>query len=238
MKLSKLLRCVATPSYRRALTRGVAAAAEHDAVLASVGPCNLVVDVGANRGQFALAARHGNPTATIVAFEPLATPAAKFRQVFATDAQVTLHEVAIGAARGSGSIHISARDDSSSLLPISSTQAALFPGTEEVGVQTVNVAPLRDYVGSEVLQRPALLKIDVQGGELVVLRSAADLLPAFAFVYVECSFVELYEGQALAHEVVAWLHDRGFVLKGIYNTAYDRHGAAVQSDFLFRNERQ
>ena len=80
---------------------------------------------------------------------------------------------------------------------------------------------------------PALLKIDVQGYELAVLAGCDSLLAAFAFVYVECSFVELYDGQALATDVVDFLSARGFALAGVYNLTYNRVGAAVQGDFLF-----
>jgi len=45
--------------------------------------------------------------------------------------------------------------------------------------------------------------------------------------------MELYKGQALADEVIAWLRERGFALNGVYNMAYDRNGKAVQADFLF-----
>lgn len=50
---------------------------------------------------------------------------------------------------------------------------------------------------------------------------------------MECSFVELYAGQALAHEVIHWLADRGFVLRGMYNPYYDHQGRSIQADFLF-----
>ncbi len=33
--------------------------------------------------------------------------------------------------------------------------------------------------------------------------------------------------------MIAWLRERDFVLKGVYNMAYDRSGKAVQADFLF-----
>ncbi|MHB8405676.1 MAG: hypothetical protein ACYDCJ_09670 [Gammaproteobacteria bacterium] len=56
----------------------------------------------------------------------------------------------------------------------------------------------------------------------------------FAWVYCECSFIELYAGQALADEVIAWLRERGFILNGVYNMAYDKTGKAVQADFLFK----
>jgi hypothetical protein len=75
--------------------------------------------------------------------------------------------------------------------------------------------------------------MDVQGYEGHVLRGCEDLLDLFSYVYVECSFVELYSGQTLAHEVIAWLHERGFALRGIYNLYYDSDGCAVQADFFF-----
>ena len=42
------------------------------------------------------------------------------------------------------------------------------------------------------------------------------LLDRFAWVTVECSFVELYAGQAFADAVIAWLRERGFRLSGVY----------------------
>ena len=153
------------------------------------------------------------PQARVISFEPLPAAAAKFRAMFAGDDRVTLHEAAIGPVPGNATIHISRRDDSSSLLPITSTQVALFPGTEEAATAIVRVAPLREFVSSEDIQPPALLKLDVQGYELEALRGCEDLLDRFAYVYAECSFVELYAGQALADEVIAWLRERGFRLR-------------------------
>jgi hypothetical protein len=45
--------------------------------------------------------------------------------------------------------------------------------------------------------------------------------------------MELYKGQALAHEVISFLEDFGFTLSGIYNLSYDKNGLAIQGDFLF-----
>jgi FkbM family methyltransferase len=220
-------------SWLRALRFGVAAGVEHLAVLRNLGTVRTVVDIGANRGQFALVARHCFPAATIVSFEPLPGPAAVYRSVFAGDGRARLVEAAIGPEPGEATIHLSARDDSSSLLPITARQTALFPGTAEAGTATIRVARLADEVGAEELAAPALLKLDVQGFELQSLAGCGDLLLRFAWVYAECSFVELYAGQALADEVIAWLRERGFRLSGVYHMAYDGEGRAVQADFLF-----
>jgi tRNA1(Val) A37 N6-methylase TrmN6 len=52
---------------------------EHARVLRTLGEVRAVVDIGANRGQFALAARHCFADARILSFEPLAGPAALWR---------------------------------------------------------------------------------------------------------------------------------------------------------------
>ena len=233
IKGGKLAAILKSPYYQRRLRRHrVAAGVEHAQVLSGLD-CRTVVDIGANRGQFALVARQCQPHAGVISFEPVPAAAAKFRAVFAGDDRVTLHEAAIGPAPGNATIHISRRDDSSSLLPITVTQVALFPGTAEVGTATVRVAPLREFVSAEDIQPPAFLKLDVQGYELEALRGCEDLLDRFAYVYAECSFVELYGGQVLADEVIAWLRERGFRLRGVHNTEYDRGGCAIQADFLF-----
>ncbi|WP_276965161.1 FkbM family methyltransferase, partial [Metallibacterium scheffleri] len=192
----------------------------------------------ANRGQFALVSRHCYPDARIVSFEPLPEPAAIFRQVFASDARVLLHACAIADKAGTTHMHVSARDDSSSLLPIGSEQTRIFPGTAEVALAQIEMRRLEDVLQRADIAAPALLKLDVQGYELQALRGCETLLDAFAWVYCECSFVELYAGQALADEVIAWLRERRFGLLGAYNMAFDHAGRAVQADFLFGRRKQ
>ena len=195
--------------------------------------CRTVVDIGANRGQFALAARHRWATARVISFEPLERPASLFRKIFSRDDFVVLHEAAIGPSDDLGTMHLSRRDDSSSLLAITSLQDAIFPGTDEVGTVNVRVAPLSVFLKADDVLAPALLKVDVQGYEIEVLRGCESLLAQFDYVYCECSYLELYKGQALAGSVIAWLAGRGFTISGVFNATYDDIGRAVQADFLF-----
>lgn len=231
-RIAKLLRLLGRKRYRTALRCGVAAAVEHEAVLRAT-KCESIVDIGANKGQFALVARMRFPDAKIYSFEPLSQPSEKYRKLFGDDPSVKLFGVAIGPASSTSQIHVSKRDDSSSLLPITKNQETLFPGTGEVRTETVRVAPLGEFLSPEELLPPALLKLDVQGYELAALTGCEQLLERFSWVYVECSFVELYGGQALAYEVIQWLAVHGFVVVGIYNVTYATDGRAIQADFLF-----
>ena len=231
-RLGKLGQAIRSRRLLQALLRHrVLAGAEHRNILSR--DLRVVVDIGANRGQFALAARRWAPKALVVSFEPLSGPAEIFRRVFSSDDQVILHQSAIGPVSAVQTMHVSARDDSSSLLPISSIQTAIFPGTGEVGIVEVRMAPLDEFMTADDLSAPAMLKLDVQGFEYDALRGCESLLHRFDRVYCECSCVELYSGQKLAQEVSDWLSVRGFKLEEVFNRAYDVHGQFVQADFLF-----
>jgi len=232
-KLRKLLGVLAQRDYRAALMRGgVAAAIEHGPLLRSL-QFNTVVDIGANRGQFSLVARHCFPDAQIHAFEPLAAPADRFRTVHGHDAAVSLHRVAIGPVASTAAMHVTAEDDSSSLLPVTDLQQSLSAGSKEIGAEQIQIEPLSARLKPEEIVAPALLKIDVQGYELQALEGCQLLLDRFSHLYIECSFVELYEGQALAADVIQFLCRESFQLSGVYNMQYDSRGKAVQADMLF-----
>jgi FkbM family methyltransferase len=232
IRLEKLAQVIRSPRLLRALASNrVLASAEHRRILTT--DLETVVDIGANRGQFALAVRQWAPKARVIAFEPLPGPASRFRKLFQGDSRVTLHRTAIGAAAGTATMHVSAADDSSSLLPISEMQERLFPGTAEVRTEVVEVGQLCDFISCDEIMPPALLKIDVQGYELETLKGCTDLIHLFDLVMVECSFMELYQGQAIASEVIRFLDQHGFILCNIHNLEYNRQGEAIQGDFVF-----
>jgi FkbM family methyltransferase len=233
LRLYKLATVCRFPSLAKAFFfHRVLAAIEHRGALSR--PLNTVIDIGANRGQFSLAVRAAAPLCTIVAFEPLNEAADTFRLIFKYDTRTRLVQAAVGEISTSRLMHVSARDDSSSLLDISPLQEKLFPGTKEVSTVTVKVGPLAEFVETKEIRAPSMLKLDVQGSELSALVGSESIISLFDYVYCECSFVELYSGQALAPEIIRWLHDRRFLLRGVFNTAFDRAGQAVQADLLFQ----
>lgn len=95
--------------------------------------------------------------------------------------------------------------------------------------------PLRrlDVCMSGPLTRPTLLKIDVQGFELEVLKGAVEILPAIDAVYVEVSYIPLYQGQPLRDDIEHFLCSVGFECVGAFND-YSHKGERIQSDLLFR----
>lgn len=233
-KVGKAMKSLRDPLFRRALRAGVSPSHEHRAMLEVLGPVRTVVDVGANVGQFTLIALRTLPGATIHAFEPLPEAACQFERVTSGQDRARLHRLALGAVETTLPIHVTARADSSSLL-VPTLQSEVYPGTHEVGEHTVRVMPLDRVLTPADIQGPALLKIDVQGYEMQVVEGCKSLLQQFDWIFAELSFVELYAGQALAHEVILWLSAQGFRLDGVYvsDMSY-QHGRTIQGDFLFK----
>lgn len=236
LRLKKLSQIVWDPFLLLALLKGAAAGMEHSMILDELY-FDFIVDVGANRGQFALIARKVFPLAKIHSFEPLEEPAQIFKKIFSDDPNIALYTCAIGREKMTATIHITKDDDSSSLLPITDAQSSMFSGSIEKETRQVAVLPLSQALGTISIPPASLLKIDVQGFELDVLQGSEDILNKFSHLYIECSFIELYEGQALAHQIISWLEQRNFILSGVHNLYYQKNGIAVQGDFLFTQKK-
>jgi FkbM family methyltransferase len=231
LRLAKLLFSLSHPQCWPALARGVAPSVEHRAVLRDLD-CDLLLDVGANRGQFSLMTRILHHACPVHAYEPLPSEAAIFQAVVGRQPGVTLHVLALGDQPGEAELHVSRQRDSSSLLPIGALQTGMFPRTEEVGTCRVLVVTLDSLPGHWAGASRALLKLDVQGFELGVLRGAREALSHCAYVYVECSEIPLYTGQALYPEVAAFLSATGFQPSKRVNEQWS-DGRLVQADHLF-----
>lgn len=81
---------------------------------------------------------------------------------------------------------------------------------EKLKLKTVRVDALFDAFA---LDGYNFLNIDLQGCELIALRSMTRLLPQFQYVYLEVNRAELYKGCALFDEVVVFMSLHGFELK-------------------------
>ncbi|MDX6767100.1 MAG: FkbM family methyltransferase [Candidatus Methylacidiphilales bacterium] len=236
-RLKKLLQLAGRPGSWAALGKTrTAAAVEHLPLLQWVRPDTLI-DVGANKGQFTLAAQLAVPNVKVIAFEPLPSEAAMFRRNFDGDTRVRLLPLALAATQGRVTLHVTDRPDSSSLLALGSAAREAYGLKPQQAIE-VEQQRLDAVISAEDLVGTSLLKIDVQGAEAMVIDGAAGLLPSIDFVYVELSFVPLYANQPLAGDIIAQLTKAGFVLRGVQNLSATRAFGPTQADFLFENARR
>ena len=78
-----------------------------------------------------------------------------------------------------------------------------------------------------------LLKLDVQGYELPVLKGAEGLLGGVHLIYTEIHIYPNYAEATRFHELFGWLVDHGFDIYGIYTTYGDADGQWTQGDAIF-----
>ncbi len=147
---------------------------------ASLREESTYVDVGTNRGQVLAQAALIAPGARLIAFEPVPALAAELRSRFPA---LDCRELALGAAEGSAEFtHFRKLDGWSGLRrspAISDERGA--PEQIEVRVSTLD----RELAAGPA---PGVVKIDVEGGELDVLRGGRETLgrarPLIVFEHV------------------------------------------------------
>ncbi|HEX5049764.1 MAG TPA: FkbM family methyltransferase [Gammaproteobacteria bacterium] len=197
---------------------------------------DLVLDVGANVGQFAREIRAFGFARRIVSFEPLSDAHRRLIEAAAGDKDWQVHpRCALGDRDGEIAINVSANSVSSSLLPMTGAHVGAAGTSAYVGRETVPLCRL-DTVADAYLAaaRHPFLKIDTQGFEWLVLDGAAQSLPRLCGVLCELSLVELYEGQHLWRDVIERLELGGLTLWNIQPGFADpRDGRTLQVDAVF-----
>lgn len=195
-------------------------------------PPAVIYDIGANIGTWTCLAKSIFPSAQVEAFEPLATHFSGFRQWTAPwPNDVRLHACALGVNEGTADMQVMSFSDASSLLPLAAAGREEF-NIQFSSVQPVPVMPLDVLVARAKLAPPDLIKLDVQGSELDVLRGGERCLTHARAVLCEVSFRPYYEGQPLFADVVAFMRERGFDLCALgESTALG--APLVQADALF-----
>jgi FkbM family methyltransferase len=194
-------------------------------------PPRVIYDIGANVGTWTLLAKAIFPAAEVHAFEPLDFHSEKFLQKTKGLHDVNLHRIALGEHKEKSVLRVTNNSDSSSVLPL--TQSGMQQWhLDTVAEVPIVMHPLDEWVSDHKLSAPDLLKLDVQGYELHVLRGAANCLRHAHAVLAEVSFGEFYKGQCRFEELSAFLGEYGYRLHALgHGTQIGR--TLLQTDALF-----
>jgi FkbM family methyltransferase len=195
-----------------------------------------VLDVGANEGQFASWIRTRLPAAELHCFEPIPHAFAQLKKWASLRTNVHAIQMAVGDTPGELEMNQhTEHTTSSSLLATSRRCETLYPFTAAQSKVQVRVVRLDDYVASlpSLPARDWLLKIDVQGFEIPVLRGALLTLSRVRACIIEISLDELYIGQSTFADVVALMSDTGLTYAGNFQQMYDADGHVIFLDAVF-----
>ncbi len=196
---------------------------------------NLVLDVGANTGQFGGSLRSLGYRGRIVSFEPLNDAFATLEKTIAGDPNWTCHNFALGDTDTVATINIAANSQSSSFLPYTERALRVEPSIAFTGTQQTTMRR-RDGI-LEAVARPAdnlYLKIDAQGYEMKILEGASGVIDRFRLVQIETSFFQVYQGEVLIADMIKHMESLGFRIVGMEPGWEDaKTGELLQADVIF-----
>lgn len=210
-----------------------------DGLLSRAG-FGLVLDVGANQGQFVSKIRELGYNGPIASFEPMQEAFRRLNAMAEQDNKLAVFNTALGASNEAREIFISGNSASSSFLPIEDMTVRAEPLTSVVGKETVQIQRLDEVAETVFALRtpgPVLLKMDTQGFERDVLEGAPATLADIDYILAECSLVPVYQGEPLVEDQIAWLRRRNFVpISMALGWSDQTTGQTYQADILFKQQ--
>jgi FkbM family methyltransferase len=192
----------------------------------------VVIDLGANEGNFTAAVLAFAPTARVLAVEPAPAARARLEARFAGEPGVTVVPKAVAERSGTATLHLTAHDHNSSLHAPRADMQALYedPGWGVVETVEVPTVTLDELAGEE---RIAVVKLDVQGAELEVLRGAGHALANTRAVLMEVTFVSHYHDDAGFQALNRRMLDAGFDLVSISEPGRTASGETTWADACY-----
>lgn len=201
---------------------------------------DLVIDVGANTGQYAKSIRRAGYRGRILSFEPLRDAWERCSVEASRDPYWALAaRVALGATQGSVRINVARNSVSSSLLPMRDAHRSAAPASSYIDTEVVEMRRLDDAARAEIERaRRPFLKIDTQGYEGEVLEGATGVRDKLQGIQLEISLTPLYEGAPALTDLLDLMARWGFVPYALLPGFIDsRSGRMLQIDGLFFRER-
>jgi len=189
-----------------------------------------IVDAGAAQGTWTRECLEVFPDANYFLVEPLEENVNFLNELRRVQPKVKVWAGALGAAAGEVGFYV--HGDQSSFFKSEYSRAAIST------TRGVEVRALDSFLEERVIQQPDMIKADVQGYEIEVLKGAEKCLESTELLLLEVSYKQIYKNAPLAHEVISYVGSKGFRIFDICTyamRAFD--GELAQSDMLFAKAR-
>jgi FkbM family methyltransferase len=194
---------------------------------------DLILDIGAARGGHTCLFRSLFPDAEIHAFEPLPQSLKILHEQISELPRISVHPIALSDRNAKTKLYWGGQNfnDSSSLLPMSSTHRRLFEGSGSDETVEIETRCLDDVIDSR--HRNIFIKMDVQGAELAVIGGGERIFSEATVVITEISFLHLYQGDSLFEDVFTKMLSLGLRFNGMLSQFNDVTGKIIQGDAIF-----
>lgn len=196
----------------------------------------MIFDVGAHRGETAMAFTKAFPGAQLYCFEPFPESFDVLKANAEVYPDARLLNAGLSDATGTQVLNVNAGSPTNSLLELDSqaSQTWNHEGLKPQGKVECQFYALDDFVCQHQIERIDLLKIDVQGAEYRVLEGASQTMATgrIRAIYLEIIVGPTYVGQWGLGRYLSYLEEKGFRVAGLYNFAYGVRRGLIQLDAL------
>jgi FkbM family methyltransferase len=200
---------------------------------------DLVIDVGANTGQFARGLR-SIYSGDIISFEPVGATFAQLKAAAASDPKWTCHQLALGEKEDTLPIHVTNRSVFSSMLQPNEFSARKFGAdASHVSTEMVPVRRLEDVLreaGPSLANRRIFLKLDTQGFDQQVFGGLGAFLSNVHVLQSEVSVVPIYENMPHWTSSILAYEQAGFHVCGMFPVSRD-NGRVIEFDCIMARAR-
>ena len=203
---------------------------------------DLILDVGANYGQFGSLLRREGFKGDIHSFEPVNHSFDNLKKTSLNDEHWFVHKLAMGAARGKETINVSKASDMSSFLNSNNFGEEMFQKIDVVQKEEVDVGTIDSFLNEQVsnfAQKKILLKMDTQGYDLKVLEGSLSSLDYIVGILSEISLIPIYSGMPHYLDALRKYEDHGFVVTGLYPVTREENSLSIiEMDCMLLNNKK
>jgi FkbM family methyltransferase len=203
---------------------------------------DFVLDIGANRGQFAQLLRQLHYRGKIYSFEPLSSCRTHLESMSAGDPNWHIVPFAVGNIATEIELHVFSDETFSSIHAVNKTAQNRFGSlVRETRTERVPMLRLDDWwsENSKGSNQRILLKTDTQGNDLAVLQGAQTVLKSTHAIVTEAAFTPLYDSAPEFHQLTAYVAEQGFIPGGIYPISHRPEDMSlIEADCVFTRPTQ
>lgn len=197
----------------------------------------IIFDVGANIGLVTSTMLRLFPRAQVHAFEPTVTMVETLRRRLSHDQRVLINQVAVSDTDGAATFHVdnTTHGGGSNSLFNHSAHFAVRSRVDRYKAVQVQTVTLDQYARSRNIDHIDILKLDIEGAELLALHGAQVLIEKHAvdFIASEIRFIEDYVGQPLFLDLVSYLEPFGYTVFNVYDSADSEIRQALFANAVF-----
>jgi FkbM family methyltransferase len=199
---------------------------------------DVVLDVGANLGQFASMIRQAGYCGHIYSFEPVTASFERLSAAARGDDRWQVFKLGLGDRQARMAINLSKSSDLNSLLTANDYGKTRYPKIEASAQETIEIDTLDHFFAGRDLPGDAriFLKMDTQGYDLKVFEGAGTLLGRVPALLSELSLIPIYEQAPHWLDVLARYERGGFRVSGLYPVSRNPDLSVIEVDCVLVNK--